>query len=325
MREKGQRAPARRPAGPGGVLGSPRPGQPAPGVGRARRCGAAERGCGAGDACEHTCVGTPLPSVPCRARAGPFLPQRDPLRGPVGFSAARGRRARLPAGAGAPRPWARQFLARLDSTRSSRRKKEARNRLGSLSFIIFRKYHRRVCTAAAASPPSSPCQALLGHRYLRTWSCMEQDESWSVEAVPALPPSRDQETRARETRLPWSPGGEPGWDMPRQWLWHGAHSEATPLLRGRADSRRTPACPREQSCLAHTCWLRGSHPPARLFLTHWSPGKHRLWSAAGFRALSIPRSPLSHPLCRDHPLGQLHVDTVLLEGRWALQGGRDRV
>lgn len=142
-----------------------------------------------------------------------------------------------------------------------------------------------------------------------------------MEAVPSVPPP--EATRQEpKTYLPWSPRQTTGWDVSQRWLWQGAHREVAPLLRGRAGSSTTPACPKEQRSLAHTCWIRGLQPPARLFLTLWSPGKRCCWCAVGFLALSITLSVLSRPFCWDGPLGQLHVDAILPEGRGMLQGGK---
>lgn len=81
--------------------------------------------------------GTPLPSIPCGARAaggaqyspgGPLPAAKGPLSQPIWLHCsleaagqARVPRARLHVGAGAPRPLARQLLAHLDITRLSRR------------------------------------------------------------------------------------------------------------------------------------------------------------------------------------------------------------
>lgn len=63
--------------------------------------------------------------------------------------------------------------------------------------------------------------------------------------------------------------------------------------------------------------------PAWLFLPLRSPGESCLCSAAGFLPSALSRAPRFHPFRRDHPLAQLHVDTVLPEGRGVLQGERD--
>lgn len=109
-----------------------------------------------------------------------------------------------------------------------------------LQKIPLAHLHSSRCISPFLYPPGSPWRSLCRDLELHgPGSKLERG------AVPSVPPSRDQETRARKTRLPWSPGRQPGWDMPQQWLWHGAHSEVAPLLRGRADGSRMLACPKE--------------------------------------------------------------------------------
>ena len=291
------------------MLDSPRPGQRVPGVGCMGRHSPIASGWCTGGTCEHPHVGDPAALHPLRSqgsRGGSVQPRRAPSRCkgppfaanlasllPGGSGAGAGAACEAARGCRGSQAPGQAVVGTLGhhTLKQAVKGSQEQGRLPEFYYlqkIPLARLHGSRCISPFLPLPGSPWRSLSRDLELHgPGSKLERGG-----CAPLQRPG-DKSQRDMSPLVPQQTTG--GGDMPQQWLWHGAHSEVAPLLRGRADSSRMLACPKEQRCLAHTCWLRGLHPPARLFLPLWSPGKCRLWSAVGFLAFSIALSPLSHP------------------------------
>lgn len=160
----------------------------------------------------HGGLGQPGGVLPA-AKGPPWHPVQ-PHCSPERVGRAQVRCARLLVGAGAPGPWARRGLAHLDITRLSKRYEEARNWEASLSLLSAEDSAGMPTRLPLRVPLPPPARLSLESVISGPEGARSRIKAWRFS--PLCPPrtsSKDQETRTRETCLPWPPSRQAGWDV----------------------------------------------------------------------------------------------------------------